>query len=216
MIETIIFDLGRVILDFDHHLITRRLSQISGYDEAELFDLIFTPLEVPASGDLLLTERAISLEKSFDEGKASPEDFFKELIRELNVSIDFQEFKILWNDIFFPPKDEMVNLLNELKKNYRLYLLSNTNKLHFEYVREKYEILGIFEEYILSYRLGIRKPDPRIYLEALKRSNSSPDRCIYTDDIKEFAEGATRVGMKGVHFTSVEELVQRLKEYGVS
>lgn len=196
MIDTIIFDLGRVVLDFDHHLITQRLSKISEYNEARLFDFVFS------SG----------LEESFDKGKMSPRNFFKEIFKILNVSIDFEGFKLIWNDIFFPPKDGMVKLLNELKEGYRLYLLSNTNILHFEYCRDKYKILEVFEEYILSYELGVRKPDPRIYLEALKRSDSNPDSCIYIDDIKEFTEAATKVGIKGIHFTSVEELQKRLIE----
>lgn len=197
MIETIIFDLGKVILDFDHHLVTQKLSQISGYDEAKLFDLIFT------SG----------LVKSFDEGRLSPNDFFREIIGILNTEIDFERFTLIWNDIFFPPKEEMVKLLNRLKEERcRLYLLSNTNILHFEYIWERHEILRVFEGYILSYQLGVTKPDPQIYLEALKRSNSPPKRCIYIDDIEEFAEAATSVGIEGIHFQSAKKLYEKLIE----
>ncbi|HAV43680.1 TPA: hypothetical protein DCX15_06705 [bacterium] len=200
MIETIIFDLGKVILDFDHHLITQKLSQISGYDEAKLFDLIF----------------ASDLVKSFDEGRLSPNDFFREIIGILNTEIDFERFTLIWNDIFFPPKEGMVKLLSQLKEErYHLYLLSNTNILHFEYIWERHEILRVFEGYILSYQLGVTKPDPQIYLEALKRSNSPPERCIYIDDIEEFAEAATSAGIKGIHFQSIEKLYGMLIEMGI-
>lgn len=197
-IETIIFDLGRVIIDFDHHLATQRLSKISDFDEARLFDLIFTS----------------DLERSLDRGEISPEEFHKKIGQE--VKIDFEEFKAIWNEIFFPPEEEMVTLLGNLKGRYRLYLLSNTNLLHFEYVRDKYEILGIFEEYILSYQLGVRKPDEKIFLEALRRSGSPPQRCIYIDDIKEFVQAATKIGMKGIHFEDVKKLRRKLQEYGMA
>ena len=197
-IETIIFDLGRVIVDFDHHLITQRLSRISDFDEARLFDLIFTS----------------DLERSLDRGEISPEEFYKKISQE--VKIGFEEFKAIWNDIFFPPKEEMVKLLGNLKGRYRLYLLSNTNLLHFEYVRDKYEILRVFEEYILSYQVGASKPDEKIFLEALRRSGSPPERCIYIDDIKEFVQAATKIGMKGIHFEGVEKLRRKLQERGVS
>lgn len=197
-IETIIFDLGRVIIGFDHHLVARNLSKISDFDETMLFDLIFT------SG----------LEISFGRGEISPEEFYNKIGQEVKIS--FEKFKTIWNDIFFPPKEEMVKLLGELKGRYKLYLLSNTNALHFEYVKNKYEILEIFEEYILSYQVGVSKPDKRIYLEALARSNSPPERCIYIDDIKEFAEAATKVGMKGIHFEGAKKLRRKLQEYGVS
>lgn len=199
-IETIIFDLGRVIIDFDHHLITQRLSKFSDFDfdEARLFDLIFTS----------------DLERSLDRGEISPEEFYKKVSQ--NVKIGFEEFKAVWNDIFFPPKEEMIKLLGELKGRYKLYLLSNTNIFHFEYAKDKYKILELFEEYILSYQVGANKPDEKIYLEALRRSGSPPERCIYIDDIKEFARAATKVGMKGIHFEDVKKLREKLQGYGVS
>ncbi|MDI6703506.1 MAG: hypothetical protein QME40_02375, partial [bacterium] len=76
MIEVIIFDLGGVILNFDHHIICRRLSKISKYEEHEVYDFIF------ASG----------LENSYNEGKITSLEFFDTICKKLDLDITFHNF----------------------------------------------------------------------------------------------------------------------------
>lgn len=199
MIKTLIFDLGNVVLRFDHYIICRRFSRISGHREEELYTLFFRS----------------SLDRPFNEGKESGEAFLMKINKRLNLTLGIEEFKAIWNDMFFPPEREMEGLLLGLKRTHNLYLLSNTNVFHFEYLLSKYRILDVFNEHILSYKVGYTKPSEEIYLEALRRSGSMPHECIFIDDIEEYVDAAISLGMKGIHFKGIDQLKEGLRRYGV-
>jgi putative hydrolase of the HAD superfamily len=199
--KLIIFDLGKVLLDFDHLDSCRRLSKYTSFSSSEIYKEIFL------SG----------LEKEYDEGKISSFNFYKEIIKRFNIGEDrlsFEEFKLIWGDIFFEIPS-MANLMQILKKNYKVYLLSNTNEIHFNWVYNKFDILKIPEEYILSFKLGFRKPDKRIFYKALEKADVDSSECIYIDDIKEYIEVANSIGIKGIHFKSKERLEEELLSLGV-
>ena len=84
----------------------------------------------------------------------------------------FKEFKRIWNGIFWK-NDGMDSLVSKLKSRYPLYLISNTNHLHFEYLKENYPILQHFKKCFPSHEVGHRKPDPKIFRRALESSGLS-------------------------------------------
>ncbi|MDI6786219.1 MAG: HAD family phosphatase [bacterium] len=201
MYKLIIFDLGKVMLDFDHMDSCRGLAEFSRYSPVEIYEGIFI------SG----------LEEEYDKGRISSLNFYREVLRRFEIdesNINFEYFKKVWGDIFFEVPS-MRRLMETLKKNYHVYLLSNTNEIHFEWAYNKFDILKIPEEHILSYKLGFRKPDKRIFYEAINKADVSPKDCIYIDDRKEYAEVAESIGMVGIHFSSKEQLEERIKGLGV-
>lgn len=199
MIEVIIFDLGNVILNFNHMIICKKLSKLSKkFSAEEVYDIGFK------SG----------LERLYDEGKISTKNFFKEISNRLSLNISFEEFKLIWQDIFWL-NEGIEEILLSLKGRYKLFLLSNTNELHFEFVKEKFDILGIIDEYILSYKVGFSKPAPEIFYEALKKSKVDSSKCIYIDDIEEHVISANKIGMNGILFQSIKGLKMDLVKYGV-
>ncbi|MEW6095247.1 MAG: HAD family phosphatase [bacterium] len=198
MIDLIIFDLGNVILNFDHMIICKKLSKLSKFPLQEVYERIFS------SG----------LERLYDEGKISTKDFFKEISNRFGLNISLTEFKLLWQDIFWV-NEGIEEILLKLKGRYKLFLLSNTNELHFEFAKDKFDILNLIDEYILSYKVGFSKPSPEIFYEALKKAKVDASRCIYIDDIKEHVISANKVGMKGVLFKSIDGLKRNLAKYGV-
>lgn len=201
MYKLIIFDLGKVMLDFDHMDSCRELARFSRYSPVEIYEGIFI------SG----------LEEEYDKGRISSLDFYREILRRFEIdkaNINFEYFKKVWGDIFFEIPS-MKRLMEILKKNYQIYLLSNTNEIHFEWACHKFSILEIPEEYILSYKLGFRKPDKRIFYEAISKAGVNPGNCIYIDDIKEYVEVAKSIGITGIHFSSREKLEEALRELGV-
>ena len=195
-IKAIIFDLGNVIVLFDHFTICRNLSAYSPYSPEEIYNVLFT------SG----------LESRFDTGEISPEDFFKKASGALQLTIDIELFKKTWNDIFSlnPGID---NLIVELKKKYLLLCLSNTNMWQFEYCRKHFTVLDYFDSFILSFQEGVRKPDWKIYEKALQEADAVPEECIYVDDVKEFVQAAEAKGMKAIRFISTEDLTSVLRGY---
>lgn len=199
MIKTLIFDLGNVVLGFDHHIISHRLSLLTGLDEGWLYRFLFE------SG----------LDRPLNQGRITLDEFLRKINEGLGSCLEIETFKGIWNDMFFSPSKEMESLLFTLKRTHTLYLLSNTNEPHFQYLITRYSILNIFDEYILSYKVGYTKPDKEIFFEALRRSHSLPNQCLFIDDIKEYVDAAKALGMNGIHFKGVELLKEELKGYGV-
>jgi putative hydrolase of the HAD superfamily len=198
MIKLIIFDLGNVILNFDHMIICRKLSKISKYSASKICEIMFSS----------------DLQRLYDQGKIESYDFFKKVSDKLNIKISFNDFKLIWEDIF-SLNQGMSELLLSLKRRYKIFLLSNTNEMHFEYIKNKFKVIEIIDEYILSYKLGITKPDKRIYYEALKKANLSSYESIYIDDIKEYVITANKIGMIGIHFKSIKKLKKELIKHKV-
>ena len=143
----------------------------------------------------------------FDCGEVSPIEFFQSLKESLQLSLSFEEFTPIWNDIFIENQEVSETILS-LKGKWRLGLLSNTDPLHFEYILSKFPIIWAFDKWILSYKEGFKKPNVQIYQRAIEWASVEPRKILFIDDIKGHVEVAISLGMQGIHFISA----QRLKE----
>lgn len=199
VIETIFFDLGRVIIDFDHLQIARRLLgktlRKTDIRPEVLFDWLFDPTQGFCS--------------AFDRGQISARDFFSRICDTYGLELTFEEFSTIWNENF-TEISEVSQLIKELSSKYPLHLISNTNSLHFDYIVEQFPVLKYFHSYILSYREGLCKPDPELYHTAVSRARTQTNRSVYIDDIAAFVGVAQELGFHGIHFTSAERLKNRL------
>ena len=193
-VKVIIFDLGKVIVDFDHLVICRKLARYCTVTPNEICRKIFK------SG----------LEAQFDEGDITIHEFYTKLREQLQLNITMHEFELIWNRIFKLNKG-IAPLIKRLKKDYRLLCLSNTNMLHFEYCMKKFLLLQYFDDFILSYKVGKRKPHRKIFKAALIKAHCPAYACLYIDDIAEYAQTAEAMGMKAIHFKSVQQLKKQLK-----
>ena len=202
MIKAIIFDLGNVWVDFDHMIAARRISQFSGRDPKEIFNLFFDS----------------ELTGSFEEGTISPDDFFSDIKKKLSLEISYPEFLPIWNEIFFLTDKNITvhNLAKLLKKNYTLALLSNINVLHFQYLKNKFPIFDIFNHTILSYQLHLRKPDRRIYEKTLQILNLKAQEVVYIDDRQELTDRANMLGIRSFYFQGVEKLRKDFLSTGIN
>ncbi len=199
MIRTVIFDLGNVILDFDHRLICERIAEYSQYSTDETYRIGFNSCEF----------------KLYDEGRIKSEDLFQWVMERFGVDIPYDSFRSIWLDIF-SVNDSIGAVLSSLKRNgYHLILLSNTNELHFDYIRENFKVIEVFDDLVLSYKVGYSKPHEKIFREALERTDSSPEDCVYIDDIEEYSKAASNLGINSITYRSTELLTGELKELGV-
>ena len=200
MIKTVIFDLGKVIVPFDFSRGYRAMSELCSY----------APEEIPrriGSTDLVLR---------FESGQVSPEQFVEQLCQILDVRMDYAHFCEIWSSIFLPHTLIPENMLEGLRKRYRLLLLSNTNAIHFKMIRENYSLMKHFDHYVLSYEVGAMKPSPRIYEEAIARAHCAPEECFFTDDIAEYVAGAREAGIDAVQFQSAAQIQAELQSRGVT
>jgi len=158
---------------------------------------------------------ATDLVVRFESGQIAPEEFVQELCGVLDLRMEYPRFCEVWSSIFLPETLIPESLLEGLRRRYRLLLLSNTNAIHFEMIRENYALLKHFDEYILSYEVGAMKPTPRIYEEAIARAGCEPGECFFADDIPEYVEGARKAGIDAVRFESAGQIENELRKRGV-
>ncbi|MCM8795990.1 MAG: HAD hydrolase-like protein, partial [Candidatus Omnitrophica bacterium] len=196
-----IFDLGNVLVDFNHYIAAKRISPFSDRDEKEIFELFF---------DSHLTE-------VFEEGKISPEDFFEEVKKCLNLKLDYQKFLPIWNEIFFlSEKNRAVYALAKiLKKDYSTAILSNINVLHFDYLKKTFPVFDAFHKVFASFALGARKPSSLIYKKTLEILGVSSKEAFYVDDRPELVEKARQIGIQAFIFRDIAGLKKDLLNLGI-
>ena len=198
MIKAIISDLGNVLLHFDHMRPCKRLSERSGIPADFIYDKVFQ------SG----------LEKEYDLVRISSKKFGQSIINLFDINVPLDEIQQYWQEIFWPVPG-MEELLRSLKDRYTLILLSNTNEWHFTYCYNTYSFLGFFDYHALSYKLGCRKPDPVIFDKAAKMAGADFENCLFIDDIQEYVDASSSLGIKGIRFQSCEQLTSELKSLGI-
>ncbi len=192
MVKAIIFDLGNVLIDFDHTIAAKRISAFCDKSAEEIFALFFDS----------------ELTGLFEEGKISPQDFFLKIKETLNLKLEYDTFVSIWSEIFFLTKQNrcVYNLTQCLKEHYQVALLSNINSLHFGYLKKNFPVFDAFHHIIVSYEVGLRKPHPLIYQKTLEILNVSAQNAFYTDDRAELIEKAKDLGIKSFHFQNTEKL----------
>jgi FMN phosphatase YigB (HAD superfamily) len=146
---------------------------------------------------------------SFDMGKVSPQEFFQSVRNHLGLSMTFEQFIPVWTDIFVEDQ-EVSKIIRSLKGKWRLGLLSNTDPLHFHYIVSTFPIVSALEKWILSYEVGFKKPDPRIFQKAMEWASVEPEKILFIDDTQGHVEAAVSLGMQGIRFVSAATLREEL------
>jgi FMN phosphatase YigB (HAD superfamily) len=198
-IKAVIFDLGRVIVPFDFNRGYIRMEALCGIPAAEI------PKRIAPTG----------LVQRFESGGIEPRDFVRELSSHLNLDTSYENFCEIWSSIFLPHTLIPEAMLAGIAAKYPLVLLSNTNAIHFEMIRENYPLLRHFHSLVLSYEVGAMKPLPLIYQRAIEKAGCLPEECFFTDDIPEYVAGARAQGIDAVQFESAEQIQQELHRRGV-
>ncbi|MBI3877210.1 MAG: hypothetical protein HY300_14850, partial [Verrucomicrobia bacterium] len=151
-IEAVVFDLGNVLLPFDWDIAADRFCARCGCDRRKLDDYIVT---TPFINQLAL-------------GKMTKEKFFQTFVADFGFPGRFDEFALLWSDVFTEDK-AMIALAARLKGRYRRFILSNTNAIHIEFILSRYPFMKDLEGHIFSHEVGLEKPDPEIYRLTLRQ-----------------------------------------------
>ena len=198
MIRGIIFDFGNVICSFDVEKFLSKLHEGSGLDVETLRARIY----------------GSRLHSRYERGDISSKEFHREVIRCIGVDIPVEELADWFSDIF-TPLESTQRLIRMLKGKYRLGLLSNTNEWHFLRHIRKVPVFPLFDAVTLSFEVGALKPEPEIYLDALRKLSLPPEECVFIDDIGKYAEGAAALGIRGIRYTDHADLLRALSGLGV-
>lgn len=197
-IRLIISDFGGVICTFDYRIFCERLAHRIHRTADQVFAAVFDD----------------HLQTDFETGRLSGRAYHQTVMTRLDAEVPYDEFYPMYGDIFTEVPGTG-DLLRRLHTRYILYLLSDTNEIHFGYVRKTVATLSVFDECIVSYRIGVVKPDPRIYQEALRRSALPASACVFVDDRPGNVVGALRVGIRAVQFESPAQCANELARLGV-
>ncbi len=197
-VRTCLFDLGNVLVTFCHDQMCQQIG-----------DLLERPAEVVRE---VLFDRQLQWE--FECGRMTPEDFHQNVDRHFGTRTAFADFRHAASAIFTPTPG-MQQILAELKSaGIRLVLLSNTCVSHFEHVRDTFDLLDFFDDFVLSFRVGALKPQAAIYEKALSLIQCDPADCFYTDDIPEYIAAAHRFGIDAEVFQSAATTRRELTRRG--
>lgn len=134
----------------------------------------------------------------FERGNLSPAGFRDEL-RKIGVSGIDQEIDDAWNSLLLNPIPGRTNWLRELGRHFQLFLLSNTNAIHWNCLEPKArEMLSCFEHLFLSFEMGLSKPDPLIFEAVLKARQLDRNACVFLDDSPVNVRAAEAIGLPSV------------------
>lgn len=199
MIKTFIFDLGKVIVPFELDNQMKILEAVCDYKPAEIREKIFAAEEI----------------RLFETGKIAAADLFEVLKKLLELRMNFAEFADAWNSIFSLEPMISEDLIARLANRYRLLILSDTNELHFRFIRDNFPILRFFDDFVLSYEIGFLKPSLEIFRAAVSKAGCAANECFFTDDKEANVAGARKFGINAVQFESAEQFEREIKTLGL-
>lgn len=189
-IKNIIFDFGGVLFDIDYDLPVKAFKEI-GLDD---FDSVY---QQSAQLDLF---------DNLETGKISNQGFIDEIKKLFKKEISDQAVLEAWNSILLDIPKERIDLVHKIKRDYRTFILSNTNAIHVEEFEKTIDrSMGLeyfksaFEKVHYSNVLGMKKPYPKTYIDLCGMHNLSLDETLFIDDSIQHVEGASEAGLFSIH-----------------
>lgn len=198
-IKNIIFDLGGVIIDLDMQRTAKAFMALAASSEVPVFDY----------------HRQDEIFKAYEVGKISSKEFTAGLIDLLGDQHEEQAIVDAWNAMLLNIPAERLQLLQRLKEQYRTFLFSNTNELHYnaftEIVRKDHAVPGLddfFEKAYYSHTLGMRKPDVASFKYILEENDLKPEETLFLDDTAGHLEGAAVLGIQTELVTAENDILR--------
>ena len=207
-VKNIIFDLGNVIIDLDIDRTWLHLKHWLGND----YELVLKNIQ--PDNDIFI---------QFEVGKMSEEDFFQTLRQTTDYPLSIRQLKEAWNSMLLQIPPQRFALLARLKEKYNVFLLSNTNKTHVDWVDGYLQtVYGFtiqdfdaryFHKAYYSHLIHLRKPNEDIYEYVLKDAHLKASETLFIDDNAQNIEGAKRVGLQTILHRIGDEIGDVLKDY---
>lgn len=195
------FDIGNVLLFFDHRQACRQIGQLVDLDEETIWQILF------ASG----------LELRYEAGEFTTEEFYEQICEAFGKRVPLAELAHAGSAIFRINAPVHAIAAHLARAGHRLGLLSNTSELHWNYFTDgRYGLIpGTFEVRVASFQVEAIKPDPKIYQIAAQMCGCQPEEIFFVDDVPGHVAGALSVGLDAVQYTSPSALVDDLRARGV-
>ena len=195
-IRNIVFDLGGVLVDLDFK------AAINGLQKAGFANV----------KEQLQAFDCEGIFQKFELGEMTAEEFRTAIRENSTVSLTDEEVDGLWNAMLLEVPREKLELILHLRGKYMVYLLSNTNSIHWDYVCKNafnyrgFRVNDYFEETFLSYEMHLAKPDKAIFEKVLEEANLLPEETLFIDDSEANCKAASELGIHTHHYHIGEDL----------
>lgn len=193
-VKNIIFDFGGVVVDLDKQAAVRAFEALGFEARACIGDYV-------QDGVFALMET----------GEMSPEEFCAYVRGQVGTDVKDEEIFRAWNKMLVGIPVRRVRLIRDSRADYRTYMLSNTNAIHWEYsCRELMSPTGLkmedcFQRIFLSFRMRLAKPDGRVFRKVLSEERLRPEETLFVDDSSENCRVAESMGMQVFHSRQPED-----------
>jgi glucose-1-phosphatase len=181
-IKNIIFDLGGVLYAIDYDKIESGMATLQHnasdpvHYSRSYQDPLFTQIEV---------------------GKISPDEFFEGMRIRFQLSDDKDAFFRVWNSMLHGLIPGRLELVKSMSAKYRVFLLSNTNIIHYTYlISECAPMFACMEKCYFSHEVGLRKPNPEIFNTVLEDNALIPEETLFIEDSIQHINAANSLGIK--------------------
>ena len=194
------FDLGNVLLKFSRERQFVQMGDVLGVAPEQI-------AEIATDHDLMVR---------YETGRMTSEQVHRTFCDAMGRECDFDELRHAGSDMFWT-NTPMIALVTDLARcGYRLGVLSNTCRSHWEFCENRFAALrSCFEQVVLSYEVGCMKPDAEIFAAAAQAADVPPEQIFFTDDRDENVVGARQFGFDAVLFTTSAEYVEQLRQRGI-
>ena len=195
-IKNIVFDLGGVLIDLDFK------SAINGLQKAGFANV---------KEQLQAFDREGIFQK-FELGEMTAEEFRSAIRENSTVTLTDEEVDALWNLMLLEIPREKLELILDLRGKYMVYLLSNTNSIHWDYVCKNafnyrgFRVNDYFEKTFLSFEMHLAKPDKAIFEKMLEDANLLAEETFFIDDSEANCKAAAEVGIHAHHYHIGDDL----------
>jgi 2-haloacid dehalogenase len=190
----IVLDAGKVLVDYDPNVVIKELSKRCerevGLPQADDLYRLFFPVYV---------------------GARSWGDILQKINNALGLSLEPQEWLELWCSIFTGEVAGMREALVELKREFRLVGLSNTEEVHWTFVVKKFPIFELLDGWVVSYSEGVAKPDPAIYRVLMNHYCDGQLPFFYTDDNPRYVEAAQKLNWEAEVFIDTAHFKEHIR-----
>ena len=199
MIKAVVFDLGKVLVDFDYSIAARRIATHASMAAEELGRFLL-------QGPLLFR---------YELGLLSTEQFYQAICDGTGFSAGLDEFGTMFSDIF-TAIEPMVRLHTGLRQaRFSTFIFSNTNELAIRHIRHNFPFFANFTGYILSYEHGAMKPDAKLYEVVEKLSGCHGAELLYVDDRPENIEAGSARGWHVILQETPDKTEQAIRRLGL-
>lgn len=201
-IKNIIFDFGCVLIDLDKQRCVEAFQEIGAAEIAKYVD----------------EQRSEDLFHDLELGKITAEEFCDEARCRIGKDVSNEDIFGAWNALLAGIPSCRLQKIVALRERHRLFLLSNTNVIHWEASVKKYfphagkGVDDYFEHCFLSYEMNLLKPHAEIYLKVLEKAGIRAEETLFIDDSARNCEGAEAVGIKTLNVSHGDQWLEVLDE----